>query len=260
MRGSRVRGAFTLIELLVVVSIIALLISLLLPGLGKARDAAWTTICQSNERQVGIAVQMYFDSQRNPAWIDFRSQLPSIPNDDNVRNVTMYWHGVVAFNEYLSEAKNEAFTCPAARGPASVLDPIVRHDMRQHGLVYTWDEDDDGNDDWWTEYYLNDSKWTRHADGSESGVENRPIVQIKHLDWVVWLADAIDWIPRHNAPRRRQEIGDNIIETASAGSTNLLFGDMHVEQLTLPEYWAREAEDPYGAPGPFYNWGHYYPD
>src|SRR5688500_18376786 len=63
---SATRG-FTLIELIVVIAIIAILIALLLPTLSGARAAAKVVVCQSNMRQIGVAMAAY--ASENRGWL-----------------------------------------------------------------------------------------------------------------------------------------------------------------------------------------------
>jgi prepilin-type N-terminal cleavage/methylation domain-containing protein len=73
--ASRAKRGFTLVELLVVIAIIGILVSLLLPAVQAAREAARRTLCLNNVRQLGIAVLNYESSYgRCPPGV-----VPSLP-------------------------------------------------------------------------------------------------------------------------------------------------------------------------------------
>jgi prepilin-type N-terminal cleavage/methylation domain-containing protein len=64
----RRRSGFTLIELLVVIAIIALLISIILPALGKARESSRATICMGNMKEIGAGFNMYANDFKGQIW------------------------------------------------------------------------------------------------------------------------------------------------------------------------------------------------
>ena len=86
-RNPRTRG-FTLVELLVVIGIIALLISILLPSLNKARQSARSVKCLSNLRQLGVATQFYANGNNN--YIPGTRQT-YIHSDPAIGKVQMAW-------------------------------------------------------------------------------------------------------------------------------------------------------------------------
>ena len=109
-RRNHTRRAFTLTELLTVVGLIALLVFLFLPVLGKVRTASDATRCLSNLRQMGAAWTMYTAENRG-RFMHYVFRSPDTP-DFAWRG---YWVGVLEQNS----VRAETLLCPVAREPMS---------------------------------------------------------------------------------------------------------------------------------------------
>jgi prepilin-type N-terminal cleavage/methylation domain-containing protein len=128
---SRTR-AFTLIELLVVISVIAVLLSILIPGLNRARDAARRISCGNRLRQWGMAIQMYTNENNGvlmamvnkwggrpyPHYINVRPQQNSTSRGATMWNIAGINPYIRAFSaDYENDGTaTDMVTCPTASG------------------------------------------------------------------------------------------------------------------------------------------------
>lgn len=131
--------AFTLIELLVVIAIIALLIGILLPALGKARDASRTAVCGSNARQMGVVMALY--ARENRDWY------PIIPTASFAGGSLdrVYQYGGVAnlfslrqFGDTPAPGAGDGWvvTSDPAVYPGTNIEPLLRGYMDGFGILY----------------------------------------------------------------------------------------------------------------------------
>ncbi len=123
------RRGFTLIELLVVIAIMALLISVLLPALAKAREQGKKVVCLSNLREIGTAIGLYLSDNTNLPWT-------YIHEVDEGGNATFYpgtmmfssysWGGMKAPRPWPGDQRGDWALVPAELRPLNkLLDPTA---------------------------------------------------------------------------------------------------------------------------------------
>ncbi len=113
---NRTSRAFTLIELLVVIAIIAILASMLLPALARAKTKANTARCLSNLRQIGLTLMMY-TNDNNEKFPYSGRDWPQMPFIDLLK----------LFNPYLSTNSYGFYKCPGDKGKAWNIEWTIKN-------------------------------------------------------------------------------------------------------------------------------------
>lgn len=122
----KTKKGFTLIELLVVIAVIALLMAIIMPALRKAKEYAKKVICQSNQRQIGLAIgnyeaeysynfRVYSDVIKGWYYYNGTADMPyesypDSPVNDRAQSICQYY---LMKNDMLEDYK--VFFCPGVR-------------------------------------------------------------------------------------------------------------------------------------------------
>lgn len=217
-----IQSKFTLVELLVVIAIIAILASLLLPALKNAKEAAKSRLCQSNQRQLGVALLSYAD--------DHADRLPKADYgsfgyydtwlnalcDGYIMNVT--------FNttDGLPAGKMQVYHCPSRTASLNnVFDSRVRYgDYAMNALNAFGDHANLYGVKIDTGYY----RWL-----NVTGVSGIRIGSMRHPSKVFMLLDYNN--VQVGAWAWQYSDGNHYGALTHSGRFNTVFGDGHVEDV-----------------------------
>ena len=133
------KQTFTLLELLVVIAIIGVLVSMLTPGLSRARELARSVKCAGNLKQIALGFNIYS--------LDFDDYFPSPSFEDDDGNF-MSWHDMLS--NYAMSSSINVFVCPSVDEDAK-FNPYGRGfpgTTQIQEATYTINSMDDQTADW----------------------------------------------------------------------------------------------------------------
>lgn len=231
----KTRG-FTLVELLVVISIIALLLSILMPSLNKARKQAKKVMCLSNLNQWSLVWQMYTN--------DNRGKLPDgwVADPTNEKNV--YWTHVLM--RYYNNMKLRL--CPEIKGFMVVNDVWAPSASNPWVAWGKWPEDGGATASYtekggygsyginnWVENHPSDPYHWKNV--NVGGASNIPL--FLECAWMNSSPYDTDAPPQYDGDPGGGGWGDikRFCLNRHNGETNVLFMDSHSRHVGLKELW-----------------------
>lgn len=187
---------FTLIELLVVIAIIGILMTFLMPSLGKARDRAKGAVCKSQMRQCGVAINLYVDN-----WNEW---MPAV--NGWVKQSQLGWKNSLAPYLGMTDSQTDIapFKCPSAQLQFD-------HSNQNTGTSY-------------------------NVEFGDSRFDNRPAKRISDMDIpteTIVIGDSIDWATNWAVASRllKPSSSDDPIPVGNRHNKgiNILWGDFRVQ-------------------------------